>query len=160
MQVPPCARKLVDVLESVFFYMLATIAMHEGFHYTVATLFGYEASIKLVVHGLIWTGGFTCILLPVTAPLWHRIVIALAGGVLTGLMLLWSYAYESDLEDKFIAGLLGWEQLFYGFSEGLLPVSPQLFWQISPVASLIGVAIGLAFFHKTTGKTVADLLRC
>ena len=132
-------RTVIDHLQSLLWFLLAAIAVHEGFHYSAMALFGAKGAIHLDVHWLIWLGGHVDWVkyVPPGTPLWAVIFIYWAGGGLCGLMLLWAYAFESDLEDRLWELSLGLFQLGYSVGEALMPLCP---WLWRPVAAGLGGA--------------------
>lgn len=138
--------KVQDLVQSIVFYMLASIAMHEGFHQAAMAMFGARGLIELDVHWLIWTGGVThwAKYLPASAPWYAAPFVYLSGGLLTGLMLLWAYINEDDLEDRLAQLLWGFTNLFYGLVEMTLAWGwIDFYYSWRGVAEALGAALGV-----------------
>ena len=136
-------RALIDYAQSLAFFLLAAIAMHEGFHVASASIFGVEGVIHLDVHWLFWLGGWVewASWPSEGIPMWAVAFIYWAGGGLTGLMLLWAYAFERDREDRLWELSLGLYQLGYAAGETLLPFRPDTWMAVAALLGGVG-AIG------------------
>ena len=130
-------KTVVDHFQSLLWFLLSCIAVHEGFHYSAMALFGAKGAIHLDVHWLIWLGGYVEWIkyVPPGTPLWAVMFIYWAGGGLTGLLLLWAYFFESDIEDQL------WELVFAGFQLGYATCG-EMWMPIYPASWIIGAAVG------------------
>ena len=133
------ARALVDHLQSLLWFLLSSVAVHEGFHYAAMALFGARGAIHLDVHWLLWLGGYVewVKYLPPGAPPWAMMFICWAGGGLTGLLLLWAYVLEDDVEDRLWELVFGLLNLGYATcGEAWMSMCPS--WRAGAAAGALG----------------------
>jgi len=141
-------RRVVDYLESILTVYLSSVVMHEGFHLAVILLLGGSGAIHLQCVLLFWVTGFVEweVLLPEAVASWGYPLVYLSGGLLTGLLLLWSYTSDSDREDRACKFVLGWIHLAYSFAEMLLAWYPHWVYEWVSLA-LVCIAAGLSTLY-------------
>jgi len=105
-------KTFIDVIYTLFFYLIVGCAVHELFHYLIGTWLGWQASVSFPSLFTGWTTFPQWSIIPLS----NVILIALAGGGITCLMMIGMAYFTEDWEQSmvlyFIAPLQGIYSLF------------------------------------------------
>jgi len=108
----PTARQIADYAFTFLFYYLASLTLHEYIHYMTGTLLGYTAEAHFE-----WLTGYVLFIEPVS--LFDIWIIGIAGGLITGLLLLGISFFTEDWETDMILYFFIPLQKIYAFFQGL-----------------------------------------
>jgi hypothetical protein len=149
----------VELLFYVFVYLMFGVAVHEYLHFNVLRVLGGEGYAVFT-----WFGGMVVIEMPPPEP-WAMTVVALAGGVGVGLLLIatayWDYV-SKDFEEMVAELIVGFAQLSYGLFEGFfwwMPRPEYYIWAqtVGSLGALAGVLLGSYLWTRGREHGYADV---